>query len=156
MNKDKALSKLNTIANNNPKVGNALRNVGDGLDRIIDEQEKSRPSELNNSNDRYTSINGELLLIYFLMFVLMLTIACFILGVFLKRRLGSSNQTRNASINNSLHNFNTNTPCAYSSLGEKKTEPPQQANNAKRPPNEYRKLPTTNNNDSTNLNLNDN
>lgn len=62
----------------------------------------------------------------------MLTISCFILGVFLKRRLGNSNRH---SSQNSLHN-----------LGIKKTNP-QDINTR------YHKIPT-NNNDLKNQNLN--
>lgn len=91
---------MNIIANNNPKVGNALRNVAANLDRQIEEDEKEHQKELNatNNDKSYNGINGELLLIYFLLFVLMLTIACFILGVFLRKRLGdSTNPTLNST-----------------------------------------------------------
>ena len=104
------------------------------LERHIEKEEaRARLSELNSNDKSYVGINGELLLIYFLLFVLMLTISCFVLGVFLrKRRLGNSDQNSNP---NNLHNANTNDKTAI----HDKTR--------------YIKVPT-NNNDLTNLNLN--
>lgn len=137
--------------NNNAKVGNAVRNVGALLDRHIKEEEsRAALSESANTDKLNNSINGELLLIYFLLFVLMLTIACFVLGVFLKNRLGRHPPTsRNASLQtNRLHNLTTATNAQYSNLGEQKGTGTQAQESTK-----YQKVPT-NNNDLANQNLN--
>lgn len=79
--------------NNNAKVGNAVRNVGALLDRHIKEEESRASLGESASSDKLNNgINGELILIYFLLFVLMLTIACFVLGVFLKNRRGKNSK----------------------------------------------------------------
>lgn len=126
-----------------------MRNVGALLDQHIKEEESRASMSESASSDKYSTINGEQLLIYFLLFVLMLTIACFVLGVFLKNRLGrNSAPGRQAAAR--PHNFNIATNTQYSTLGDQKSTATQVQGSTK-----YEKV-ATNNNDLANQNLNAN
>ena len=130
-------------------MGNAVRNVGALLDRHIKEEESRAGLTDTASSDKLNTINGEQFLIYFLLFVLMLTIACFVLGFFLKKRLGRNSAPGRTTSAGRLHNPNgTTTNAQYSNLGEQKSPGTQIQESTK-----YQKVPT-NNNDLANQNLN--
>lgn len=156
MNKDKALDRLSTLVHSNTKVADNLKK----LENYLPDPNPSPDGSTLEINQPDRNVNGELLLIYFLMFLLMLVIAGFITGVFLKHRMDHStnNPTLCPSTNISSHNFtNANAQCAYTSLDmDKKSDQPslRMDSATKRYQNEYIKVSTNNNNELTNLNNN--
>lgn len=46
VNREKAISKINALANNNPKVNNALKNVGLQLEKHIEKEEEEAKARL--------------------------------------------------------------------------------------------------------------